>query len=89
MFHVVLNNIVRPTIQNPRIETCENLACLRKLQVNKTRVLWIQFLQNTRLFLECIVLSPGVVDKSELTSAVVIHIPLWENVLFAMCVLSM
>lgn len=38
--------------------------------------LYFFVLQNTQLFLECgFVLLPGVADRTELTSAVVIHMP--------------
>lgn len=43
------------------------------------------FFLNTELFLECVfVLLPGVEDRSEFTSAVVIHVPLWENMCLAL-----
>jgi hypothetical protein len=49
---------------------------VRKLQQNKTRVLWPRFLQNTKLFLKCVfVLFPGAVDRSEVTSCAVTHVP--------------
>lgn len=42
---------------------------VRKLQENKTRILWLQFLQITELFWECVfMLLQGVVDSSEFSS---------------------
>lgn len=47
---------------------------LKQLQGNTTWILCPQFFQNTESFLECVfVFSPGVEDRSKLTSAVVIH----------------
>lgn len=47
--------------------------------------LFVFFFLNTELFLECVfVLLPGVEDRSEFTSAVVIHVPLWENMCLAL-----
>lgn len=45
------------------LSACENMP------TNKTRVLWLQFLQNMELFLESVfILLPGVADKSEFIS---------------------
>jgi hypothetical protein len=45
--------------------------------------------RNTELYLECVfMLIPGAADRSELTAAVVIHMPLLKNI-FAVCHLSL
>lgn len=55
---------------------------VRKLQENKSRVLWPQSPQDTELLFECIFTLPsGVVDQSVFTSTVDIHMPLWKNTL--------
>jgi len=57
---------------------------VRKLQENKTRVFDLSFKpQNGSR--DGSVLLPGVADRGEFTSAVVIHLSLWKNV-FLQCV---
>jgi hypothetical protein len=49
-----------------------------------------QFLQNPELFWECVfLLLPHTVERSAFTSAVVIHVSLWKNMVFAKCSLSL
>jgi hypothetical protein len=55
---------------------------LRPCEKNKTGVMWHQFSQNTKLSLECVFML--LTDKSEFTSAIVCHLPLWKN-MFSPC----
>lgn len=61
--------------------TTQEWSLVRILSIGeKTRVLLPQFLQNKELFMKyAFMLLPGVVDRSEFTSAVVIHLPPWRN----------
>lgn len=56
------------------------LNAYKKLQENKSGVLWPQILQNTEFFLACaLTLLAGAADRWEVTSAVVNHMPLQKN----------
>lgn len=58
--------------------SCKNSESLLE---NSKKTKWLQFLQNTGLFLECgFVLLPGVANRCEITSAVAIHMSLQKNV---------
>lgn len=70
--NAVCQNTVQEWIHVRILRACENTQ--RKQDKGFG---WPQFLPNTELFLECtLVLLPGVVHRSEFTSAVVMHIPL-------------
>jgi len=49
-------------------------ALVRKPQETKSRVLWLWFLQNTELFLECVLMFlPGIADRNEFTPAILLY----------------
>lgn len=68
----------------PRMESYENSQCLWE-NSKKTKSWWPQFLQNTELFLEWFLCPSQEVDRTDFISAVVIHMPLRNNIIFATC----
>lgn len=53
-------------------------AC-EELHENKTRVLWLQFLQNKIVLAMWFHAQSGIADRNKFTSAVVIHMHPWKN----------
>lgn len=55
---------------------------VRKLQEDKTKILFPQFLHTTELFLESgLMLLSGIVDSNVFNTTMVINIHLWKNMI--------